>query len=272
MSDDYTFFFTAGDTFDHHFSHNLAKLTDSLELPRPEFRGKHVSMDPGLTRMEIETKIRGRLISPMTEDIVYVKKYNDWNGGLEMAMHDAMSRLCYMYKIVLPSDSFRQFGRRTADGVPIWYLNGKEKMTPCAFQLMEMEGLTANMEDMISFEMEMNDNARITMQQMKIGFDGQQDYINTLETTVLDIGKYVEELLKENVALKKQMHQILQAVTGASATPISQLMKQVKKEAFDEDSDEEPDEAQLLILNKEALKKQKLEKSVEYKKRLRTHA
>ena len=63
-----------------------------------------------------------------------------------MAMRDAMSRLYYMYKIVLPSDSFRQFGRRTADGVPIWYLDGKEKMTPCVFQMMEMEGLTANKE------------------------------------------------------------------------------------------------------------------------------
>ena len=207
----------------------------------------------------------------MTQDIVYVKKYNDWNGGLEMAMYDAMSRLCYMYKTVLPSDFFHQFGRHTADGVPIWYLNGKEKMTPCAFQLMEMEGLTANMEDMISFEMEMTDNARITIQQMKIGFDGQQGYINTLETTVLNAGKHVEELLKENAALKKQMQQILQAVPGASATPIDQLMKQVKKEESNEDSDEEPDETQLQILNKEALKKQKLEKSVEYKKRLKTH-
>ena len=106
---------------------------------------------------------------------MYVQKYIDWNTGLEMAMHDAMSRICYRYNAALPSDSFRQFGRRTADGTPIWYVHGRKRMTPCAYQLMQMQSLTSDMEDMILFEVQKNDNALARIRQMGVALDEQQE-------------------------------------------------------------------------------------------------
>ena len=107
MAEEYTFFFTAGSDGDHLFSRDLAALAAKLDLPPPEFRGNNLVSVPGLPRFEIETRIQGRPIAPVTEDLVYVQKYINWRTGLEMAMYDAMSRICYRYRAALPSDSFR---------------------------------------------------------------------------------------------------------------------------------------------------------------------
>ena len=140
--DGYTKFYTAGQDDDRHFSKLLSSLCQSLKLPMPVFRGKRISSEPGLKRWEIETKLVGRSMAPITSDVVYKEIYKSWSTGVEQAMHGAISRLCFQYRGTLPRQLYSHFGRRTMDGTPVWYEARKEKMTTCAIQLMDMECVT----------------------------------------------------------------------------------------------------------------------------------
>ena len=115
-------------------------------------------------------------------------------------------------------------------------------MTPCAYQLMQMESLTADMEDMILFEVQKNDNALARIRQMRVALDEQQDYINILETTALNAGNHAQELLVENVALKVQLQQFLQTAPSSPATPPTAPVMEPQQEESEEESEEEPEE------------------------------
>lgn len=202
---DYTVTYTAGQDNETLFSTQLHRLTSTLGLPPPVFRGKQLSSPPGLERWEIETTLRGSTVSPVTPDTVYKELYPEWQTGLEQAIHGAMSRLCFTHRKALPRETFRQYGRRTMDGTPVYYEEGREKMTAHALHLMDLECSSVYVMDLLREEMLKNDQAQATIRDMKITNNEQLDGLIIFESEIMKAGARIEELQKENAALKEEL-------------------------------------------------------------------
>src|SRR3954454_20637724 len=149
----YTTSFTAGDKEggDHFFSEELAAFAKSVGVPKPEFRGKFLTAAMERPpRCQIETRIRGRITIPETPDEVYTQVYPDWSTGLEMAIHGALSRLCYAYHTTAPHETYFQYGWRNMEGVPFLRNVPLEKKPSIKFHMSELECHIVSVEDALA--------------------------------------------------------------------------------------------------------------------------
>ena len=103
---------------DFIFGRQLSRLTSTLKLPPPYFRGRKEETDiPDVTRWEIRTILTPDPTMPDFEPVDYVTYYPEWIEGVNIAMVDLMARLCYKYRNKLaPESPFRAFGKRDAHG------------------------------------------------------------------------------------------------------------------------------------------------------------
>ncbi|CAM0881272.1 unnamed protein product [Alopecurus aequalis] len=145
-----------------HFSKQLAQLAALLKIPIPMFRGKELPSNlPGANRWEIATIILKDPSKPNTKQACYTTYCPDWDTGLDMAMHEAMSRLTHLYFEELPHDSlFRRFGKRNCHGVALHTVVERRGMDPTLLQFQDLECYTYKLEEILEKEMIENDEAK----------------------------------------------------------------------------------------------------------------
>lgn len=204
--DSYTETHTAGDGKGRLFCDQLAALAVEVDLPKPEFRGKALPFVVGQpARWQIETRIRGRTVTPETPDEVYTRIYPDWSTGVEMAMLGALSRLCYQYRTVIPRETFYQYGWRSMEGVPVLRTVPAQKTTSCKNQLSHLECLAARVEDILEDEMKDHDETKAAYRQMRNTAIDQAERIKLLENTIWNMGSRIDELETEKNKLEAQI-------------------------------------------------------------------
>ena len=203
---------------EEYFSDVLARLATHLSLGTPMFRGR--VMPPGTPsegRWEIETRIRGCPIETYTDNEIYWNKYPDWKTGLEMAMQNALARMCHMYRGEIP-DSFRHFGRRNGVGQPVRTMGDRAGMTWCGIVFEDTECHIASLEKVLRREMSLRDQ--------------EKRRISLLENTILNMGKRIDELERNNDKLKDTVQDkeaMITALQAQSAYLVHQLPKPGKE-------------------------------------------
>src|SRR3954464_360832 len=100
------------------FARQLAQLSQSLGLPLPMFKGRRLyTYGYGEDAWEITTFIFRDAALPNPAHLVYTKTYCNWGLGINLAIHEALSRQCHYARHLLPADSpYRDYGRRDEYG------------------------------------------------------------------------------------------------------------------------------------------------------------
>ena len=78
------------------FARQLAQLSQSLGLPLPMFKGRRLyTYGYGEDAWEITTFIFRDAALPNPVHLIYTKTYCNWGLGINLAIHEALSRQCH---------------------------------------------------------------------------------------------------------------------------------------------------------------------------------
>jgi hypothetical protein len=200
----FTLFKTPYDEDTIPFSDTLSRLCRSLNLRPPMFRGRLLPSDvPTVDRWEIETTIEGRLIEPVTDTVVYLKKYPSWEDGVVMAMQEALARIVCMHGDSIDVESGRQFfGRRSSLGLPMRTSGSREGLSWIQIQFEDMERYAYKVETLLRAEMCDLDFAKHTLT------ENNKKY-KELERLIEWLTDKRDALFNENVQLKKDNEKLL---------------------------------------------------------------
>ena len=159
---DYTDTAYVGVVAENAFGRQLFELAGMLHLPLPYFKGRMVDTDvPGVERWEVRTIMRGDPTTPNFEPVDYSKIYPTWQEGVNTAMFDLMSRLCYIHHEDIPEDSFfRIRGRRDEIGAPVVTMGSRLNVPTLEKHMEDMECYTFDMERRVKIEMTLRDQAK----------------------------------------------------------------------------------------------------------------
>jgi hypothetical protein len=148
----------------YSFSKTLLELSDFVEIPPPEFRGRRLYKENGMEKWEIQTIIQGCEEDSEDSTMNYTNSYIDWSGSVEIAMQGAIARICYKYHHRFSSTSpYYQFGERSEDGCAM-DRRGMEDHTLFQTYMTEREYSVVNMEDMLTRQIKLMDKFRETME------------------------------------------------------------------------------------------------------------
>jgi hypothetical protein len=178
---DYTRIVYANAESDRPFRMQLALLAEELHLAMPFVRGRELQFG----RWEIEVNIAGRAIVPDTEATIFSREYSSWDVGVDMAMQDALTRICGSYHEEMNAGSvFRLFGRSTPKGHLLIPMTPKAEMNRSRAQMQDLSCLLAAMENELDMEMEQNDHRRVVIDQLTEEVQTLHQATDVLETTV----------------------------------------------------------------------------------------
>src|SRR3954471_14598860 len=123
------------------FARQLAQLSQSLGLPLPMFKGRRLyTYGYGEDAWEITTFIFRDAALPNPAHLIYTKTYCNWGLGINLAMHEALSRQCHHVRHLLPADSpYRDYGRRDEDGNIVVTPGDRNNMPPRRRHIEDME-------------------------------------------------------------------------------------------------------------------------------------
>src|SRR3954467_3766245 len=123
------------------FTRQLAQLSQSLGLPLPMFKGRRLyTYGYGEDAWEITTFIFRDAALPNPAHLVYTKIYCNWGLGINLAIHEALSRQCHYVRHLLPADSpYRDYGRRDEDGNIVVTPGDRNNMPPRRRHIEDME-------------------------------------------------------------------------------------------------------------------------------------
>src|SRR4051812_37023712 len=138
----------------HYFNHTLQELADFVGIDPPTFRGKLLYREHGLAKWEIKTVIPKHTDDPSDVNMEYSEEYPDWDFSIDVAMQDAIARICHKYHDLIPRTSaYFQFGERTEDGRP-FDRTGTDKWSIIHQYMVEREYATVGMEDVLRGHMD----------------------------------------------------------------------------------------------------------------------
>src|SRR3954451_2456415 len=124
-----------------------------------------------------------------------------------MAIHGALSRLCYAYRATAPRETYFQYGWRNMEGVPFLRNVPLEKKPSIKFHMSELECHIVSVEDALAKEMKTHDKTKEDYKTMwKIAL-GKEDRIEIMEETILAMGDTVDELTAVQKNLEAQLEQ-----------------------------------------------------------------
>jgi hypothetical protein len=206
---------------DTPFSDTLSRVCRSLSIRAPMFRGRAVISDVHVVeRWEIETTIEGRLVQPVTDTVVYLKTYPDWEDGVVMAMQEALARIVYRYENDIDEDSdIQYFGRRNSAGICFRTKGNREGMTWTAIQFEDMERYARKMEHHLSMEMNNCDLTKQILQENNLKYYELKEQRDELDAEVVQLKEDNEKLQDETF---KQ-----QAIILALQAQCAHLVKQI---------------------------------------------
>src|SRR3954467_8407052 len=123
------------------FARQLAQLSQSLGLPLPMFKGRRLyTYGYGEDAWEITTFIFRDAALPNPVHLIYAKTYCNWGLGINLAMHEALSRQCHLVRHLLPADSpYHDYGRRDDNGNIVVTPGDRNNMPPRRRHIEDME-------------------------------------------------------------------------------------------------------------------------------------
>lgn len=243
--DTYDVMIVAGDE-PYWLSESLFRLAKDVGIPAPQFYGREVYCDiSGAQKWMITTLIQGRSEDVEDLDMMYTEPYPDWSISVGMAIHGAISRICYKYRShVTHGSAYRLFGERNEAGDAID--RGNQHNTAIRTHFMEREALSVGTEVLL---------------QRQIGvIDAQRDRIRQMERAILKMDATIEDL-KGKGEDKNAMIFGWQAQSAYFAVEYNE-MDQVKKKnnALQEEIDElQKKIAQMTVDREEEKPQEKLE-------------
>ena len=128
---------------------SLFHLAKDVGIPAPQFYGRRVYCDyNGAEKWLITTLIQGRIVDDGDPEMLYTEAYPDWSISVGMAIHGAISRICYKYRShVTHGSAYRLFGERNEAGDPID--RGNQHNTAIRTHFMEREALSVSTEELL---------------------------------------------------------------------------------------------------------------------------
>ena len=175
----YDLMIVAGDE-PYWLSRTLFRLAKEVGIPPPQFYGSQVFSDiNGAEKWWITTLIQGRSVDYEDLDMVYTEAYPDWNMSVGMAMHGAISRICYKYRPLITHGSvYRLFGERNEAGDALD--RSDQNLSAVRNHLMEIEVISVSSEVLL---------------QRQIGvIEAQRDRIQLMERAILKMDATIEDL------------------------------------------------------------------------------
>lgn len=190
------------------FGSQLARLAKELFLPMPMFKGKLMHSDiPAVHRWEILTIILGDPMNPASQVMSYTRVYSTWEKGIDMAMHEAMSRLCDLYFDRLePTSIFHLFGKRNGEGKAIKTPGDRTNMLVTAKQLEDLEIHAVDMEGLLGMEMKEGDLAKAVIHTQGQELQALHTLRGTMEQRITDLEMEIAAKNAQIAALQAQLH------------------------------------------------------------------
>ena len=109
--------------------------------------------------------MRADLTTPDFEAVDYTQTYPTWEEGINTAMLDLMSRLCYTHSEDIPVDSsFRNFGKRDENGIPMKTNGDRLNIPTIEKHIEDMEYYAFDMEKRVHMEMTLRDQAKAVIE------------------------------------------------------------------------------------------------------------
>lgn len=143
------------------FGEQLGFLASELRMPMPMFKGKRLHPNTDDHRWEIQTIILEDPYLPNSKNLSYTGIYISWQRGVDIAMHEALSRMCNLYKDKLKANSvFREFGKRDAQGEAVVTPGNRNEMFVIEKHLEDLEIHAVHMEELLDNEMTVNNQAK----------------------------------------------------------------------------------------------------------------
>jgi hypothetical protein len=196
---DYTRIVYASVEFEQPFRMQLALVADELDLAMPYIRGRELPHG----RWELQVTVAGRAIAPYTEDIIFTRVYPSWEFGVDMAMQDALARICGSYHGEMHAlSTFRQFGRSTPEGDPLIPTTPKADLGRSRAHMQDLSCLLAEAENELNMEMEQNDERRVIIDQLNEEIQTLHQATDVLENTVHNLEAQLAERDAQIAALQ----------------------------------------------------------------------
>ena len=148
------------------FAKQLGVLARELHMPMSTFQGTNLtSYIPGVVRWKIRTVILESLTNPDIQGLDYSRRYVSWDEGVDMAMHEALSRLCNLHHHRLPHDSaFHEFGRRDGNGEAVVAPGNRNEMPIYGRYVEDLEIKDVQMGKLLDMEAAENEHAHAVVQ------------------------------------------------------------------------------------------------------------
>ena len=224
------------------FSRQLALLVKELAMPAPFFKGKKLPSDvPGVERCEIHSFMIADPANPEEENRTKIGLYTSWDKGIDIAMYDMLSRMCYLHHDKLTEDSnFRYLGKRNEEGQALVTGGDRTHMNWAEKHFEDLEIHVMNLEDLVDMKAEEANLAQAVVQTQ-----GQEiDMLNTL----VEIKEEAIAAKDEAIAARDQLLEIRDQQIVAKNATIAALQAQLNQpprrddETSDDDSDDDNDD------------------------------
>ena len=109
------------------FAADLMTLLETVGRPVAEFKGIVIpGRGPDVIRWEVECTLRGAVVPPETDTIVFVVRAHSWLEGVRRATQEAIARLARRDQDELHGTRFHFYGRRDEDGDPTYGVHHPE--------------------------------------------------------------------------------------------------------------------------------------------------
>ena len=150
--------------------------------------------------------------TPNFEPVHYSKTYPTWQEGINTAIFDLMSRLCYIHHEEIPEDSFFHIcGRRDEIGVPVVTTGTRLNLPTLEKHMEDMECYTFDLEKRVKIEMTLRDQAKAVI-------NTQTQELQAAHTLVEHMGEQINELQQQNLE-KDELIAALQAQLNPPPPP-----------------------------------------------------
>uniref|UniRef100_A0A8I6YCC8 Uncharacterized protein n=1 Tax=Hordeum vulgare subsp. vulgare TaxID=112509 RepID=A0A8I6YCC8_HORVV len=157
----------------------------------------------------VRTKVFGRKDDPKTEDINYGTLTHDCDMGMNIAVHDAITRLSYRRHVELGTRYFGRLGWQKPEGSHIILTNEqKVKFSPALVYNQELEHYIKNLQMDLLSELVENDALR--------------ESLKTEKLKVVNVKKHDPEIQKPHQDLKNS-----EAMADAGDVEIQKLKRQL---------------------------------------------
>src|SRR3954466_2772648 len=229
------------------FARQLAQLSQSLGLPLPMFKGRRLyTYGYGEDAWEITTFIFRDAALPNPAHLVYTKIYCNWGLGINLTIHEDLSRQCHYVRHLLPADSpYSDYGRRDEDGNIVVTPGDRNNMPPRRRHIEDMERENGALAEKVRMIKEIADFASNGMVVQGQEIDTLHEAVGVLENALIDRDATIAHIhgtVQENTQNIQQLQGTVQErdqTIEAMTAQIAALQAQLNPPSDDDNGDDD---------------------------------